>query len=330
MTPVGLTTLANADRDRHTQVQPRCSGLTRGQTLALIGMRHVQTMSSCYLFTWNLNANSRKATVDKLAETAFSLAVQHLAKQGTFIAAIQEPPEGISKDITMADSGGRVRIVERSLGAKVMILHSDDLHAIKTEPFDRMFGSTFGGDVWGDLQVLGVHIEDKRSYPEGPGRNDKIKKSGCEYLDFWRGGPLIVLGDFNANPWHPEVCAKEGAFYALRDRDVLEKEKKPTECGGGLRFPLYNPMWKHLQEKKYPEPRGTNDYTDDYGGIRPCLYDQVLLSKHLMNRVDEPPIILNEIAGQSLITDNKKRSAGGYPNFTDHLPVSMKINLQDW
>ncbi len=294
-------------------------------------------MSSCYFFSWNLGANTNA----QRAGRAFELAVKHLATQeGEFIAALQEVPNDVSATLTMESSNFRVRPVERTVGAKVMLLHSANVRTLRSEKFSRTSGAAFASDVWGDLQVMGVHI-DGHLHGSPSSRQDNIRTSVGQIVNWWRGGPLVVLGDFNADPYHMEMCASESGFYALRDRDIIEWSREPTSSRKWLRFPLYNPMWRHLQEKNthllaqreqdIPEARGTNKFTDKYGELSSRVYDQILVSRDLMDKIVDGPNILSTLEAQQLITPRDGRGPGGYPKekMCDHLPITMKIDVSN-
>ncbi len=285
-------------------------------------------MNSCYFLTWNLGGHKNAET----ALRALELAAAHLVDMGTCIAALQEVhlPTGASvKDIIDDASKGLLVVIERTLGAKVLLLHSRNVRSRGLRAYGRMVGATFGADVaWGGLQVLGVHLDDRQTTAPGTARGFTAAGWQGDFVDFWKGGPLVVMGDFNADPYDPEMCARSGGFFALRDRDTLDQQ--PMVADGALRLPIFNPMWAHLSEKDGSMPRGTNAYRNPHQGPPARTYDQILVSRELVDSVAGLPGIWARIGDKSLITKRDGRGPGGYPraSFTDHLPVGVFIDLE--
>ena len=241
--------------------------------------------------------------------------------------ALQEVPKGITLEDVAKHSSGLMRAVEKTIGEKVLLVHSRDVAASRVSIRPRMVGATFGGASWGGLQGLGVHLDNRWSNPEGQGRGVDASKWQSDFLSFWKGGPLVALGDFNAEPHHPEVCARDGGFFAVRDRDTLSRP--PVVVHESLRLPLYNPMWSHLQEKDGSVPRGTHHYEHDQKGIGPWVYDQILVSRELVVGLRGTPSIWGNMGGTRYLTRRDGRSDGGYPRSVDHLPVGAFVDLEE-
>lgn len=129
-------------------------------------------MAPCYFLTWNLGARKDSAA----AQAAFELISEHLPTFGTCIAALQEVPEGITLEDVAKGSNGLIRVVEKTVGQKVLLVHSRDVSPSRVFTEPRMVGATFGGALWGGLQVLGVHLNDRGSLPEGQGRGVDASK----------------------------------------------------------------------------------------------------------------------------------------------------------
>lgn len=154
-----------------------------------------------------------------------------------------------------------------------------------------------------------------------------MHQSGKMVFKFWKGGPLIALGDFNAEPHHPEVRARDGGFFAVRDRGTLIRP--PVLVNGSVRLPLYNPMWSHLQEKDGSMPRGTHDDERAHEGIRSRVYDQILLGRELVVGLRGTPHIWGEMGTIRYVTRRDGRGHGGYPRKADHLPVGAFVDLEE-
>jgi hypothetical protein len=258
-------------------------------------------VNGCYFLTWNLGGNTRPEHV----EGALELLVGHLLARGTCIAALQEARRvtgATIRQLVENGSNGALLVAEQTLGETVLLLHSRDLRSHDIRPYARMTGATFGGDVWGGVQVLGVHLRDRMIRQEGQERGVDAVGWQRDFLRFWRGGPLIVLGDFNADPYHSEVCARAGGFFGLRDRDTLDWRGPVLDDDGVPRLPLYNPMWAHLAEKTDGAPRGTLNYANPRKGIGSWCYDQILVSRDLVDGLGWGPGIWAKMEGRSLVT----------------------------
>jgi hypothetical protein len=128
-----------------------------------------------------------------------------------------------------------------------------------------------------------------------------------------------VLGDFNGNPFDPEVCGSDGIF-ALRDR--ADVERTWASSLGALeekRRPLFSPMWSLLPEGAARAP-GTHVH-NHAKALRWRLYDQILVSRDLIGDIRDRPEIVTEIGGESLVTK------GGTPRVSDHLPVQLRVTI---
>jgi exonuclease III len=277
------------------------------------------------LFTWNL---SKK-------EKAFRLALDYLAQFGDeFLAVFQELPAiansadaarghaiTLTKDrVTCLGVVGSQRAPGRlGLFSSIGIAATQSITA---DPNDRTIRTVIKSTSGADLGVVGIHAVDRRNTPTEYARMSWAGQLRTELENFW--GPyqaLVVMGDFNADPYHPEVSARRGMF-AVRDRVEADVDWESSLIGGKLR-PLYNPMWRLLPESS-TRPSGTYLLNSEDQGIRWRLCDQILVSRDLIGRINGDPEILPRLSGSALTT---KR---GYPSsskFSDHLPVQLRLKM---
>jgi endonuclease/exonuclease/phosphatase family metal-dependent hydrolase len=276
------------------------------------------------LFTWNLNKN----------EEAFRLALAHLRSSGySFIASFQELPPQVgttvlAREVTKTLVGARVRclgVTPSGRGSKhgrVGLFCSPNVGSTASDvwhdPRQRMAVVSVSGARVAPLLVIGYHGENRRDSPD----RGRIGVQAREAIDkHWRADPLVMLGDFNANPFDAEVCGSEGIF-ALRDReDARKKWASPLVVLGETQRPVFNPMWSLLPERS-KRPKGSLQH-DHMQMLRWRLYDQILVSPDLLDQIREMPEILPEIAGRGLLT------ADGNPDesISDHLPVQLRVTI---
>jgi hypothetical protein len=168
------------------------------------------------------------------------------------------------------------------------------------------------------LSVVGYHGESRGAAPE----RGRIGADARREIDKRCGrGSLVMLGDFNANPFDAEVCGSEGLF-AVRDRsEAREDWASPLLPFGESQRPLYNPTWSLLPEDA-GRPAGTHTY-DRAHMLRWRVYDQILVSPDLIERIREPPEILPAVAGQPLLNGNGNIDK----SISDHLPIQLRVTI---
>jgi hypothetical protein len=276
------------------------------------------------LFTWNL---SRK-------ESALRLVLGHLAQQtDEFLAVFQELPTVASSTadarkmaitlttnrITCLGVVGSPRTPGRlGLFSSTAISATDP---ITSDGNHRMAMTTVQSTSWSGLRIVGFHAVDRRNAATEYARGAWGVLSRLEVEAFWKPKQaLVIMGDFNADPYHPEVSARQGMF-AVRDRAEVARDWESSLVAGPMR-PLYNPMWQLLPESSI-RPGGTFLLDSGDHGIRWRLCDQILVSRDLVAKIDGEPEILPKLSNVPLVT---KR---GFPStrFSDHLPVQLRIKM---
>jgi exonuclease III len=275
------------------------------------------------LFTWNLNKEP----------TAFRLALAHLQRSGySFIGCFQElPPEAgtttLARDATTRLVGDAIYClgVTKAGGVykhgRVGLFCSRNLTPtasdVEHDARQRMAVISVEGALVSPLWVVGYHGE-SRSVATERGR---IGVDARRELDKRCGrGTVVMLGDFNASPFDAEVCGSEGLF-AVRDRDEAEREwASPVLALGEGQRPLYNPMWSLLPED-CTRPAGTLLYNQQHM-LRWRIYDQILVSHDLIDKIQGPPEIRAEVAGHRLLSGGRIDRT-----ISDHLPVQLRVKL---
>lgn len=142
--------------------------------------------------------------------------------------------------------------------------------------------------------------------------------------DFWSGGPLVFMGDFNANPWAPEMTSCE-YVCALREKDFPLVGSTFKRAGRDLHVvPLYNPMWHFLPDRNNGA-QGTHSYVDQ-NNLRWHCFDQIIVSQDLREHCGVPEV-LTSLCGHSLLNENGAPNKSEKSGLSDHLPVQMKIEI---
>jgi len=277
------------------------------------------------LLTWNLG---RK-------ESAFRLAIDHLAQvvNEEVFAVFQELP-------SIADSTAKARKLAISLSNSRLtclgVVSSQRAHGrlglfssttisatapVLSDANNRMAMTTVRSTSWSGLRVVGCHAVDRRNVATEYARGVWAALSRLAIEAFWKPNqPLVVLGDFNADPYHPEVSARRGMF-AVRDRAEAARDWESALVAGKMR-PLYNPMW-HLLPESSTRPGGTYVLNSEDQGIRWRLCDQILVSRDLIPKIGVPEI-LSQMSSTSLLT---KKGLPATRKFSDHLPVQLRITM---
>lgn len=238
------------------------------------------------LFTWNLRGE----------EKALESACKYLVTKDTAVACFQEMPKKATLDQIREWSGDALAALTPLIDQRVVMLASRDVGTVRgpvtftpgmlRDAAERMVGVEVNAPEIGLIQVVGVHFPDLRNQPKGWPRERIIASMSEQMRLFWNGGPLVMLGDFNAHPFDREIALRT-SLWATRDKIDLDEERNPIperdDFGMAIFHhgktyasrddlvdvksfqklrPLYNPMWRWLPERD-AHPRGTYYRKDD-------------------------------------------------------------------
>lgn len=295
-------------------------------------------------FTWNLHKN----------QLCLELACKHLAglaAADSCVGVFQEVPKDLDDEFVKTHGGGRLQLVSRprpnakgrQLKPKVAMLISQDLEIdpnIQRHEYNpsvdknrRMEGVGIRrrDQAWQGLHVLGVH---GRSRLDAPTESERLLWAHCMQKilqQFWdKNGPLVMLGDFNANPYHLEMTTRSGVL-ALRKKDGLSRRRTLPESEEAVNA-LYNPMWQLLPDRGSRHALGTNVFNDRNDGMYWLCYDQVLVSQDLRPCLEG--LTVHEQICKERLVDGKRRPCRSTVNnksvykYSDHLPVQARIALE--
>jgi exonuclease III len=275
-------------------------------------------------FTWNLSKSVR----------AFRLALDHLANLGgPFIASLQELPASANSTAkaegqALALSAGRVRCLGVASSARshgrVGLFSSPDCSAsnFPSDSHNRLIMAPVRAPRCPGLQIVGLHSHDRLTFPKESER-PMLAQTLRRHIDsFWDATcPLVIMGDFNADPYDPEVSARAG-LYAVRDREETDGTRPSVLADNPAVRPLYNPMWQLLPEDR-AQPGGTLYIDDESRGIRWRIYDQIVVSPNLIPKLHSPPAILSSVGGTNLLGKYRHPAKG----VSAHLPVQLSITF---
>ncbi len=118
---------------------------------------------------------------------------------------------------------------------------------------------------------------------------------------------VILLGDFNCLPTDEELV-KRGKIRSIPFKEEVRRSDE--------QYMFYNPILLMLNEKS--RDYGSFRYTGSYNSIIWFPFDQVMVSRELIDRIDNV-MYLKKVGNLDLVNDN------GYPNVSDHLPLFFTI-----
>ena len=133
---------------------------------------------------------------------------------------------------------------------------------------------------------------------------------------------VLVLGDFNENPYENGVCGELG-FNAWTDaNDVVRQDRKQNHGESDVLF--YNPMWNYYGD--YIGPPGT--YYHSSGGVSDHkwhIYDQAIISPSLIKYLNRDETgIITSFCGTCL----KTKTGRPKKSISDHFPIIVSFSKE--
>ncbi len=177
------------------------------------------------------------------------------------------------------------------------------------------------------LAVAGVHGPDRLNHPTESDRVEWGLSAGAALDEFWQNDPLIVMGDFNANPWSGELMSRRG-FLASREADWLEhhREEYKLAFARGTRRPLFNPMWQLAVRTGW----AAATYKGRHDDVVCHLIDQIVLSEDFVAKTSSfLPNVLSQMETSTGVTKLVGDDGHLSPGWSDHLPVRLDLQLPE-
>lgn len=138
-------------------------------------------------------------------------------------------------------------------------------------------------------------------------------------LDNKRDRKVIILGDFNLNPYEEAMTYLTGCNAVSSKNVAMKISRKDRNEKDKKYFYYYNPMWNFLGDHNDINGTYYYDKTSDHSRYW-NTFDQFVVSPALIGDIDKIEIIKN-IGGISLASKNGVPDA----NISDHYPLFFKL-----
>jgi hypothetical protein len=132
----------------------------------------------------------------------------------------------------------------------------------------------------------------------------------------------VVTGDLNMNPFEDGMMSANG-LHGSMSRNIALKGSRIVQ---GKKYDFfYNPMWSLMGDKS-PAPPGTlYDYRSEMISYFWNMYDQVLIRPELITRFSNDDLKIIYTDGNTSFL--KPSGEPDEKNFSDHLPITFKLDL---
>lgn len=167
----------------------------------------------------------------------------------------------------------------------------------------------------GKQLVVFVHMRSKlyKSDIEQIPHAANIKNKINEIVGCNPDSNVVVLGDFNMNPFAPAMVM--GSVMAAIPYRSIVSNIKTRRIDRTNNIMLYNPTWKFMGEGSIPH--GTYYYSSGDLVYYWNVLDQVLVSPAVVPYFD--------LESLEIIHEGKLEKSTGKPKFSDHFPIMFKI-----
>ena len=256
---------------------------------------------------WNLNKNPN------INQVLFQLIIEK-NPDIVVLAEYSDDAIGLLKELNNSGLGYRELYTAGSLRITMFSSISD------VEP-SEMNGHYAMQIINKDLLLCGLHLTSNLHDGDGERRRITINiiKQQIQILKSDGIKDVIIVGDFNDNPYDKNVVGFEG-FNGNPD-SVLVKEKKVRTIENEKNDYYYNPMWNLFGD--FADPLGTCWFSERVNKPSWNMYDQVLISSSLVKAFCKESLeIITEIG------DKKLKNKNGKPNksiYSDHFPIIFEI-----
>lgn len=258
-----------------------------------------------YLF-WNANRKKVNSWIKEL-----------IIEHDCDIMGIAEYDDDVKELLRELSKAGHNMIAVPQVGCnRIRIICKDSVGQVKPGPENKyytikeIYHNTLGTHV-----VVFVHLPSKL-YKGVLDRGEELRylKNDIRCME---NNKVIVVGDFNANPFEEELIAAF-SLHSLSARNVVSKRTRIVQDRSYEMY--YNPMW-NLFGDKTGSPGTYYYYAATQLNYYWNIFDQVIVSADVMNTFDLDKLhIINEVAGKLMVDTN------GIPNISDHLPIIFTIN----
>lgn len=265
------------------------------------------------LFTWNLHSKTERGESPRLDTLNDAITLfEHHAGQDLLIGCLQETPMLGHKlrDYVELRSGKSLSCVP--IEAKAHLIYSQNLRLkfARRDSTERAIVACFETPSQARLYIVGLHCIDQVTLSKEAARGGAsalLRANLDELVD--TSLPLIVAGDFNAEPTSQELISEYCFFARTKDHKMVNRH---TNATGTRRRPLFVKQ----------ADQGTYYYSKEE---RWTKMDFFMVSDELKERVSSVQA-LTDIVGKSLLRNGTKGTPN--PKISDHLPVMADIHFQ--
>ncbi|WP_276310310.1 endonuclease/exonuclease/phosphatase family protein [Pseudomonas laurylsulfativorans] len=243
---------------------------------------------------WNCRLSPPKNGATQYAITdGFNLAICELLERGVDILGLCEVArKHVSHlEVLLEDHNlERYKVLDLYAGGKsiddfCLIYNSDKFSAAialdSANIRDALTNTWLKAGVFAQLQFMtgeklfvGLsHWQSRQTFAEGSVNRlrlgQALRTKVTEFMDESPSSPIILLGDYNDEPYHDSIVSGIGA-----SRDVEFVRKRPHY--------FYNPYWGCLGPREGTFPQGSYIHTSAIEGSGGAIYDQILFSSHFL------------------------------------------------
>ena len=255
-------------------------------------------------------------------------------RRGEGVVAVQEwvpysqamPAFAVIDAEVSARTNNRFRLVTVALGkGRSVLLASESIKWVNEVESKRLVSATFASaaEGWRGLRIIGVHARSKLwGAAERHNRDLHMAKLIRDLSGHWAqtGGPALMLGDFNAEPFAEEIAGR-GRLGACRERlEVVEHGFR------GIGTPaLYNPTWALLGDSDNAlVPAGTYYYKDEGRGVQWQCIDQLMVSREIAVawKTSWNPRMLPRLSRHHVLADGRPVTP-----LSDHVPLFAELAI---
>ena len=132
----------------------------------------------------------------------------------------------------------------------------------------------------------------------------------------------VVTGDLNMNPFENGMVSANG-FHGIMSRNVALKGSRKIQ-NRDYKF-FYNPMWGLMGDTSTSPPGTHFNYRSEMVNYFWNMYDQVLFRPELLSKFNNDDLQI--IHSDGINSFLKPSGEPDKKNFSDHLPITFKLNL---
>lgn len=239
--------------------------------------------------------------------------LEHQAASDFVIGCLQEGPfKGKTLRSEVARLSSELAAIDCGAKAQLVFSRSLRLVTVRTDRTKRAVIARFRTPNGSVLSVVGVHFHDRTALaePEARGGAYALLRRNLDEDLVDHALPLVVMGDFNAEPSSNEITNPFCLYARTPTHEVVGRHERAT----GVHRPALHVV--------VPRGKGTFFYTRNESWQ---TFDFMLVNSMLLNRLTAT--VCTSILGKTLVTRGRKATPRGGVG-SDHLPVLAEMHFQ--